>query len=83
MQKANQDHVVSIVTRQGLHNQGIVVQFLAGARGFFFFRASKLSVGPIQPNMSCVLEALSTGVKRLEHGIDHSPPSSAKVKGIK
>jgi hypothetical protein len=42
--------------------------------------ASRKSLGPTQPPIQCVPEALSLGVKRPGREADHSPPSSAKVK---
>jgi len=40
-----------------------------------------LALGSTQPPTQWVL-GLSPGVKQLGHGIDHPPPSSAKVEGI-
>jgi hypothetical protein len=37
-------------------------------------------MGPTQPPIQWVPEALSLGVKRLGREADHSPPSSAEVK---
>jgi hypothetical protein len=34
------------------------------------------------PPMKCMLEALSPGIKQLDHETDHSPPSSAKFKTV-
>jgi hypothetical protein len=47
---------------------------------FLFTTASTTSLGPTQPPIQWVPEALSLGVKRLGHEADHSPPSSAEVK---
>jgi hypothetical protein len=41
---------------------------------------SRMALGPTQPPIQWVPEALSLGVKQLGHEDDHSPPSSAKVK---
>jgi hypothetical protein len=35
---------------------------------------------PIQPHIQWVLGSLSPGVKQARHKVDHSPPSSAKVR---
>jgi hypothetical protein len=47
---------------------------------FLFTTVSRLALGPTQPPIQWVPGALSLGVKQLEHEVDHSPPSSAKVK---
>jgi len=39
-----------------------------------------ISLGPTQPPVQWVPEALSLGVKRPDRKSDHSPPSSAEVK---
>jgi hypothetical protein len=39
-----------------------------------------MALGPTQPPIQWVLEALSLGVKRPGREADHSPPSSAEVK---
>jgi hypothetical protein len=41
---------------------------------------SRTALGPTQPPIQWVLEALSLGVKWLESEVDHSSPSSAEVK---
>jgi hypothetical protein len=41
---------------------------------------SRLTLGPTQPSIKWVLEALTLVVKWLGHEADHSPPSSAMVK---
>jgi hypothetical protein len=48
---------------------------------FLFTIASRTALGPTQPPIQCVPGALSLGVKRLRCEADHSPPSSAEVKG--
>jgi hypothetical protein len=48
--------------------------------GLFLFTASRTALGPTQPRIQWVPEALSLGVKRPECEADHSPPSSAEVK---
>jgi hypothetical protein len=37
-------------------------------------------MGPTQPSIEWVPEALSQGVKQLVREADHSPPTSAEVK---
>jgi hypothetical protein len=58
------------------------VQFLADAMmGIFIFAtASRPVPGPIQPPITCILEALTPGTKRLGREVNHSPLSSAEVK---
>jgi hypothetical protein len=41
---------------------------------------SKSALGPIQPSIRWVLEALSPGITWLGCEADHSPPSSAEAK---
>jgi hypothetical protein len=41
---------------------------------------SRPALGPTQPPVQWVPEALTLGVKRPEREVDHSPPYSAKVK---
>jgi hypothetical protein len=48
---------------------------------FVFPTASRLALKPTQPTIQWVLGVLSLVVKLLEHEADHSPPSSAEVKG--
>jgi hypothetical protein len=47
---------------------------------FLFTTASRTALGPTQPPIQWIRAALSLGVKRPGHEVDHSPPSSAKVK---
>jgi hypothetical protein len=51
-------------------------------KNFFFLHnvQSRPALGPPQPSMQWVLEALSPGVKRHEHEANYSPPTSAEVK---
>jgi hypothetical protein len=46
---------------------------------FLFTTASRTALGPTQPPIQWVPEALSLGVKRPGHEADHSPPSRAEV----
>jgi len=41
---------------------------------------SRTALGPTQPPIQWIPWALPRGVKWLEHEVDYSPPSSAKVK---
>jgi hypothetical protein len=47
---------------------------------FLFTTVSRTALGPTQPPIEWVPEALSLGVKRPGREADHSPPCSAKVK---
>jgi hypothetical protein len=51
-----------------------------GMRIFLFSTASRPALGPTQPPIQCVPEAVSPVIKRLGREADHSPPSSAEVK---
>jgi hypothetical protein len=53
---------------------------LIGFSDILFTTASRTVLGPIQPPIQWVQEALSLGVKRLGREADHSPLSSAEVK---
>jgi hypothetical protein len=45
-----------------------------------YFPASRPALGPTQPPIQWVPEALSPGVKGRKHEADHSPRSSAEFK---
>jgi hypothetical protein len=47
---------------------------------FLFTTAPRTALGPIQPPIQWVLEALYLALKRPGSETDHSPPSSAEVK---
>jgi hypothetical protein len=47
---------------------------------FLFSIISRPMLGPTQLHIQRVLGAVSLGVKRLGHEVDHSPLSSAQVK---
>jgi hypothetical protein len=47
---------------------------------FVFVTACRLALGPTQPLIQWVAEALILGVKLPGREADHSPPSSAEVK---
>jgi hypothetical protein len=49
---------------------------------FLFTTTSRLALGPTQPPIQWVPEALSLGVKQPGHEADHSFPSSAEVKNV-
>jgi hypothetical protein len=51
-------------------------------KNFFFSTASRLALGPIQPPIQRVPEALCPGVKRPGRKGYHSPPFSAEVPHI-
>jgi len=57
------------------------VRFPTEAGGIFLFTtASRMAPGPTQPPIQSVPGALSLRVKRPGREVDHSPPSSDKVK---
>ena len=66
---------VSIATRYGLDSTGIESWW-----GRDFLHPSGLALGPTQHPIQWV-PGLSQGVKRSGRGIEHPPPSSAKVEG--
>jgi hypothetical protein len=47
---------------------------------FLFTTASRTALGPTQPSIQWVPEALSLGVKLLRREANHSAPSSVEVK---
>jgi hypothetical protein len=47
---------------------------------FLLSIAATPATGSTQPPIHWVLGALSLGVKKLEHEVDHSPLSSAEIK---
>jgi hypothetical protein len=51
-----------------------------GLGNFLFTTASRTALGPTQPPIQWVPEALFLGVERPGSEADHSPPSSADVK---
>jgi hypothetical protein len=53
---------------------------LRGLGIFLFTTASISALGPTQPPIQGIPEALSLGVKRPGRKADHSPPPSAEVK---
>jgi hypothetical protein len=53
-----------------------------GAKIFFLTIASGPALGPTQPLIQWVPEALSLSIKRPGREVNHSPPSSAKVKNV-
>jgi hypothetical protein len=55
-------------------------EFRCGLGIFLFNTVSRLALGPTQPPIQWIPGALSLGVKWSGCEIDHSPPSSAKVK---
>jgi hypothetical protein len=68
-----------ITKRQNPQDHKFYFMFLIGI--FLFTTASRMALGPTQPPIQLVPGALSLGVKRPGCEADHSPPSSAEVKG--
>jgi len=58
----------------------IRAQFMVRLGIFLLDIMSRPALGPTQPPVQWVPEALTLGVKRPEREVDHSPPYSAKVK---
>jgi hypothetical protein len=74
----SRDSSAGIALGYGLDDRGSRVRFLVGI--FLFTTASRTALGPTQPPIQWVLDALSLGVKRPWREAGHSPPSSAEVK---
>jgi hypothetical protein len=47
---------------------------------FLFTTAFRMALGPTQPPIQWVPDALSLGLKQPEREVNHSPPSTAEVK---
>jgi hypothetical protein len=73
----SRDSSVGIATGYGLGGRSSIPY-----RGkiFMFSTASRPALGPTQPSIQWVSEAISTEVRRQEHETDGSFPSSAEVK---
>jgi hypothetical protein len=71
---------VPVAVAYGLDNRGTGVRFSAEARDIFYSTASRPPLGPTQPPIQWVLEALTPRVKRRGREADHSPAFSAAVK---
>jgi hypothetical protein len=52
-------------------------------KNFLFSVSSRLALGPTQPPIQQVWEALSLGVKQQGSEFDHSAPTSAKAKKLR
>jgi len=79
------NYKVKCTIRQGLcyvlDNQGIMVQFLGGARDYLpHSTASKLALWPTQTPIPWASRDHSSKVNRLQHESNHSPPHKAYVK---
>jgi hypothetical protein len=77
-QSKSRDSSVGTATGHGLDGLGMPVQFPVGAIDPSRFHRPNL--GPNQPPIQWVQEALSPDVKRTRCEGDHSHPSSAEVK---
>jgi hypothetical protein len=74
----SRDSVVGIATSYGLDGCGSIP---GGSKKFFFTSiALRPALVPTQTHILWVPGALSPGVKRPGREVDHSPPTSAKVK---
>jgi hypothetical protein len=67
-----------IALSYGLDDRGF--ESRQGLGIFLFTTASRPALGPTQPPIQWVPEALSLGVKRSGREADHSPSSGAEVK---
>jgi hypothetical protein len=76
----SRDNSVDIALGYVLDYRGSRVRFPSGLGIFLFATASRTALGPTQPPIQWVPGALSLGVKRPGHEVDHSPPSSVGVK---
>jgi hypothetical protein len=80
MIRKSRDSSVGIVLGYGLNNWVLGFNSWQGLGIILFNAVSRTALGPTQPLIQWVPEALSLGVKRPGREADHSPPSSAKVK---
>jgi hypothetical protein len=69
-----------IETVNAQNDKGLGFDSWRGLGIFLSTTTSRMALGPTQPPIQWVPEALSLGVKQLGHEADHSPPSSAEVK---
>jgi hypothetical protein len=79
----SRDGSVGIALGYGLDNWDSRVRFPGGGGGGEFFllkTTSRTALGPIQPPIQWLPEALSLGVKRQVSEDNHSQTSSADVK---
>jgi hypothetical protein len=74
IKNVGRDNIVSIVTCYGLDGPGIKFRWRQD-----FPHLSRPTLGPTQPYNGYWVSFLG-GVKRTEHGINHLPPSRAKVQ---
>jgi hypothetical protein len=75
----SQDNFVGIATGYGLDDWGSIP---GRCKSFLFFTAFRLALGPTQPPIQWVPEALSPGANWLGHEADHSRPSNSEVKNV-
>jgi hypothetical protein len=66
--------------KEGYHSEELGVDRKILLEWMFFTTASRPALGPTQPPIHWIPEALSLGVKRPGREVNHSPPSSAEVK---
>jgi hypothetical protein len=71
----SRDSSVGIATGYGLEGREVGVRVPVRSRIFF-----SPAIGPTQPPIQWVSEAVSSGIKRPGREADHSPPTSAEVK---
>jgi hypothetical protein len=80
----SRDSSVGIASRLRAGRSGFKGSIPGGVLGIIFFTtASRTAMGPTQPLIQWVQEALSLGVERSGREADHSPPSSAEVKNVR
>jgi hypothetical protein len=79
--KRSRDSAVGIATGYGLEDRGSEFETRWG-KNFHFSTSSRPALGPTQPPIQWISEALSPGIKRPGREDDHSPPTSAEVKKV-
>jgi hypothetical protein len=72
--------IVRIATGYELDDRGVGVRVPFGDKNFLFSMSCRQSLGPTQPRVQGVQEALSPGINRPKREADHSPLNNAEIK---